>query len=59
VGTFGNSAEYQIPFGMFFNGQMLGEPLGKRLCEDLVNFENPFRIFIDQIFGGSKSDWIF
>jgi hypothetical protein len=38
---------------------MLGEPLGKRLCEDLVIFENPFRIFIDQIFGGSKSDWIF
>ena len=25
---------------MFFNGQKLGEPLGKRLCEGLVVFEN-------------------
>ena len=24
-----------------------------------MNFENLFRFFIDQIFGGSKSDWIF
>ena len=43
----------------FSNVQMLGEHLGKWLCEGLVNFENRFRIFIDQIFGGSKSDWIF
>jgi len=38
---------------------MLGEPLGKMLCEGLVIFENTFRIFIDQIFGESKSDWNF
>ena len=43
----------------FLDVQMLGEPLGKKLCEGLVIFENRFRIFIDQIFGGSKSDWIF
>jgi hypothetical protein len=39
--------------------QKLGEPLGKMLCEGLVIFENRFGIFIDQIFGGSKSDWKF
>ncbi len=38
---------------------MLGEPLGKRLCEDLVNFAKRLGFFIDQIFGASKSDWIF
>ena len=43
-----NSAESQIPFGNFLNVQMLGEPLGKKLCEGLVIFEKPFRIFIDQ-----------
>jgi hypothetical protein len=35
---------------------MLGEPLGKELCEDLVNFENRLGFFIDQILGASKSD---
>jgi hypothetical protein len=49
----------QFHLEYFSNVQRLGERLGKRLCEDLVIFENPFRIFIDQIFGGSKSDWIF
>jgi len=38
---------------------MLGEPLGKRLCEDLVNFEKRLGFFIDQIFCVSKSDWNF
>ena len=54
-----NFSESQNPFGMFFNGHNLGEPLGKRLCEDLVNFESRLGIFIDQIFGVSKSDWNF
>jgi len=27
VGSLGNFSEYQIPFGMFFNVQKLGEPL--------------------------------
>ena len=39
--------------------RLLGEPLGKRLCEGLVIFESRFRNFIDQIFGTSKSGWIF
>jgi hypothetical protein len=43
----------------FLNVQMLGEPLGKKLCEELVNFESRLGFFIDQIFGASKSDWIF
>jgi len=43
----------------FWRVQMLGEQLGKRLCEDLVNFERRLGFFIDQIFGASKSDWIF
>jgi hypothetical protein len=36
--------------------RLLGEPLGKRLCEGLVNFENRFGFFIDQKIGGSISD---
>jgi hypothetical protein len=44
---------------MFFNVQKLGERLGKRLCEDLVNFKKRLGFFIDQIFGTSKSDWNF
>jgi hypothetical protein len=59
VGSLGIFSESQNPFRNFSNVQMLGEPLGKRLCEDLVIFENRFGIFIDQIFGGSKSVWIF
>jgi len=39
----------------FLDVQMLGKPLGKRLCEGLVIFENSFRIFIDQKLGGSIS----
>jgi len=40
---------------MFFNVQMFGEPLGKRLCEGLVVFEKRLGLFIDQFFGGSIS----
>jgi hypothetical protein len=29
------------------------------VCGGLVIFEKRLGIFIDQIFGGSKSDWIF
>ena len=43
----------------FWDVQMLWEPLGKMLCEGLVIFKNRFGIFIDQIFGGLKSDWNF
>jgi hypothetical protein len=35
---------------------MLGEPLGKMLCEGLVIFEKRLGFFIDQFFGGSISD---
>ncbi len=49
----------KIHLEYFSNVQMLGEPLGKRLCGGLVVFENHLGFFIDQIFGASKSDWIF
>jgi hypothetical protein len=39
--------------------QKLGEQLGIRLWEGLVIFENRLGIFIDQIFGVSKTVWIF
>lgn len=47
------------PFGMFSDVQMLGEPLGKKVRGGLVIFENHLGLFIDQIFGASKSDWKF
>jgi hypothetical protein len=55
VGSLGNFSEYQIHFGMLFNGQMLGEPLEKWLCEGLVGFEKRLGLLIDQIWAGSIS----
>jgi len=49
----------KIHLEYFSNVQMLGEPLGKKLCEGLVVSEKRLGIFIDQIFGASKSNWIF
>jgi hypothetical protein len=51
VGSLGFFLNPQIHLECFWYVQMLGEPLGKWLCEDFVNFESRLGFFIDQIFG--------
>jgi hypothetical protein len=59
VGSLGNSSESPIPFGMFLGCADAWGTAWEKARSGLVNFESRLGIFIDQIFGASKSDWFF